>query len=151
MRFLILLLALFPLFSNAQKVETEHFLINLPDGLKVQNDNLRRILAFGPNQIPFVVIEYGAGIGEQFEGISDEVNQKLISLNSELIKGQCGEGCLSMTGSARASTDENDIYLYYFLVKSEAINFVISVASTTQVENGALDVSNIAKQMLSGK
>ncbi|MCQ8818914.1 hypothetical protein NQT65_01655 [Pseudoalteromonas agarivorans] len=151
MRFIILVLALFPLFTNAQNVKTEHFLIQLPDELKVQNDNLRRILAFGPNQMPFVSIEYGTGIAEQFERISEEINQKLVEFDSELVQGECGVGCISMTGAAVANTDEDDIYLYYYLAKSKTINFVISVASTTQIEGGELDVINIAKQMLSGK
>ena len=151
MRFILLLLAIFPLLASAQNVETEHFLIHLPDELKVQNDNLRRILAFGPNQMPFVSIEYGAGIAEQFGRISEEINQKLVGFDSELVQGECGVDCISMTGATVVNTDEDDIYLHYYLAKSKTINFVISIASTTQIEGGELDVSNIAIQMLSGK
>ena len=71
--------------------------------------------------------------------------------NKELVQGECGVDCISMTGAAVVNTDEDDIYLHYYLAKSKTINFVISIASTTQIEGGELDVSNIAIQMLSGK
>jgi hypothetical protein len=149
MRFFFLFFVFLPLLANAQKVETKSFTIQLPDELKVQNDNLRRVLAFGPNMMPFVSIEYGEKIGEQFDIISKEVSQKLLSLDSELTQVDCGNDCLGKMGSAISNSDGNTFYVYYYLVKSEKINFIVSVASPILIEKGQLEVNNIAKQLLS--
>jgi hypothetical protein len=148
MRFTLAFLIFLSPLSIAQKVKTESFTINLPDKLKVQTDKIRRILAFGQKRNPFINIEFGKGVNEQYSEIVSRVNDTLAPMGGSLSPKSCGDGCEAMYGKAQVINDGLTLYSYFYLVKSNKQSFIISVASQTIIESGELEVTNIAKQIL---
>ncbi|MEL0639536.1 hypothetical protein V6260_02820 [Pseudoalteromonas aliena] len=148
MRFTLAFLIFLSPFSVAQEVKTESFTINLPDKLKVQTDKVRRILAFGPKHNPFISIEFGKGVNEQYSDIALRVKDTLASMGGRLSPKSCGDGCEAMYGKAQVKNEGLTLYSYFYLVKSNKQSFIISVASQTKIESGELEVTNIAKQIL---
>ncbi|MCX7555215.1 hypothetical protein OS175_15195 [Marinicella sp. S1101] len=150
-RYFLLIFTIVPFSVNAQRIETEFFSIDLPEELHVENDNLRRIIASGPSMKPFVVIEYGKGITEQYQSISEDTSEMLEELGYELLESNCGTDCVSLTGNAVEEIDEGSIFVYIYMAKSKKISFVIVIGSPTAIDSGKLEITNIANQILLGK
>ena len=148
MRFILVLLIFLSSQSIAQEVKTESFTINLPDDLKVETDNVRRILAFGKDRNPFINIEFGKGVKEQYLDIVSRLNETLLPMGATLSKKECGSGCEGMFAQAQVKNKDLTFYSYFYVVKSEQQSFIITVASQEAINSGELEITNIAKQIL---
>jgi hypothetical protein len=152
MRYILLLLILISTQSNAQLVETKSFSITLPDELTVQTDKVSRILAFDKERNPFVNIEFGNGVYEQYSEIVSRVNETLVTMGSVLSPKECGDGCESMYAQAKVEKEHLTFYFYFYVVKSTKHSFIISIASQSAINSGDIEITGIAKQILqSGK
>jgi hypothetical protein len=148
MRIILALLIFLSSQSIAQEVKTESFTISLPDNLKVQTDKVRRILAFGKDRNPFINIEFGNGIKEQYLDIVSRVNETLVPMGATLSKKECGAGCEGMFAEAQVKNKDLILYSYFYVVKSEHQSFIITVASQKAINSGELEITNIAKKIL---
>ncbi|KPZ53402.1 MULTISPECIES: hypothetical protein [unclassified Pseudoalteromonas] len=148
MRFILAFLLLVPFASLAQNVKTDSFVISLPDNLTVQTDKVRRILAFGKKRNPFINIEFGYLVGEQFSEIVDSVNETLKPMKSVLSEVDCGSGCVGFSAESVSKQGDISLYSYFYLVKSKRQNFIIAMGAPEPITDENLKAANIAKQIL---
>lgn len=149
MHFTLFLIMFLSSLSVAKEVKTEAFTINLPDELTIQTDKIRRVLAFGKNNNPFISIEFGNGIKEQYFDIVANVNGILARMGSVLSPRKCGDDCEAMYAKGSIINDSSTTYYaYFYIVKSSKQNFIISASSQEPLNSGELEVINIAKQIL---
>jgi hypothetical protein len=148
MRIILVFLMLLSSHSIAQEVNTESFTISLPDELKIETDRVRRILAFGKNRTPFITIEFGNGIREQYLDIASRANETLARMNAALSKKECGTDCEAMYAEGRIKNESLTVYSYVYLVKSKMQSFIITIVSQEPINSGELEVTNIGQQIL---
>jgi hypothetical protein len=148
MRHILLLLIFISTLSSAQLVETKSFSITLPDELTIQTDKVRRILAFGKQRNPFINIEFGNGVYEQYSEIVSRVNETLATMGSVLSPKECGDGCEGMYAQAKVKNEDLTLYSYFYVVKSTKHSFVISIASQSPINSSDIEITSIAKQIL---
>ena len=148
MRIILVFLMFLSSQSIAQEVKTESFTISLPDELKVETDRVRRILAFGKNKNPFINIEFGNGIREQYLDIVSRVNETLARMNSTLSKKDCGADCEAMYAEGQIKNESLTVYSYFYLVKAKTQSFIITIVSQEPINSGELEATNIGQQIL---
>ncbi|CAI3798962.1 hypothetical protein [Rheinheimera sp. MM224] len=148
MRRILILLLLFPVSVMAQKVKTDMFTIELPDHLQIQTNKVNRVLAFGKSNSPFINIEFGQGVKEQYSQIVDRVNETIKPMGSQLSAVKCGENCEAMYAEAQTEIENTVAYSYFYLVKSKHHSFIISVASKEPILDGELQAKIIGNKIL---
>lgn len=151
MKHLLILILLLPTLSSAGDVETKYFSLTLPDNFHVETDKSSRLLAFGgnsPRDLPFLSIEFGPRVTEQFSDILLRINQSLSGSGKSLEKIDCKGNCEAHYVEATQEMNEQSLTQIHYAVKSDKISFIISYG--TQNNSEKQFVLNIGEQILNG-
>ncbi len=148
MKYLILLLLLISVGSNAKEWKTDHFSLDLPESMIVETDKKRRLLAFtksGPYSPPFLSIEFGNKI--PVNEVLKNLNESLKPQGGGMVSESCPSSCKAFYFEKATKVEGKLVYMYHYLVQSPGLTFIISYTDNVSLENGREFVKNLGKQI----
>ncbi len=148
------LLSLFLLITislniEAKEVQTDLFKITLPDAFHVETDKKRRLLAFGgsgPNDVPFLSIEFGKKFNST--QVIDNVNSSLKQFGKSLEEDSCTHSCQAYFVEMEMEVENETLYRYHLVVRSERIGFIISYGDKRSLESGREFIKALGQEIL---
>jgi hypothetical protein len=148
MKYLLLILFLVSISTEAKEWTTNYFSLDLPESMIVETNKERRLLAFskdGPHSPPFLSIEFGKEI--PVEAVLENINESLIPLGGKMVSEECKPDCEAFYYEQSTEIEGKTIFMYHYLVRSPQLAFVISYTDTVSLESGRDFVKNIGSQI----
>lgn len=152
MKIIAIVLFLMPSLVLAGSVETKYFKLNLPDNYQAETNKRSKLIAFGgksPRDLPFLDIEFGPRLTEQFPQVISRLNKSIISEGKSLEKIDCAaDNCEAYYVEFSQNLNGRPVTRIHYAVKSEQLSFIISLGTTQ--ENGKEFVLDLGTQVMNG-
>lgn len=148
MKYLLSILFLVSMNSEAKEWKTNYFTLDLPESMIVETDKERRLLAFseeGPHSPPFLSIEFAKEIS--VTDVIDNISESLMPLGGKMVSEECKPDCKAFYNEQSTEINGEAVFAFHSVVQSPKLTFVISYTDKVSLENGREFVRNVSSQI----